>query len=142
VLQRVQGLPDFSPPSPRQAVWWLLKQKGLEPKQQEYIQELVQSNAEIKDGLKLVRDFQSLLGGRKVEKFDLWREAVRKSGLAEIQSFADGLLKDEAAVRAAMTYDWSNGTTEGHVNKLKMIKRTMYGRAGFNLLRARVLHAH
>jgi transposase len=140
-LHRVQALPDFSPPSPRQAAWWLLKQEDLEPQQKEYVQELLQMNQEINEGLGLVKDFQSLLAGRKVEEFDQWRESVQKSRLAEIRSFADGLLKDEAAVRAAMTYDWSNGQVEGQVNRLKMIKRTMFGRAGFDLLRARVLHA-
>jgi transposase len=140
-LHRVQALPDFSPPSPRQAVWWLLKQEDLEPQQKEYVQELLQMNQEIKEGLSLVKDFQSLLAGRKVEEFNQWRESVQKSGLADIRSFADGLLKDEAAVRAAMTYDWSNGQVEGQVNRLKMIKRTMFGRAGFDLLRARVLYA-
>lgn len=104
VLQQIHGLPDFSPPTPRQATWWLLKSHELEPPQQEYVAEL-----------------------------------QRLSGLKELQSFADGLMKDEAAVRAAMTYEWSNGQVEGKVNKLEMIKRTMFGRAGFGLLRARVL---
>jgi transposase len=49
-------------------------------------------------------------------------------------------MKDEAPVRAAMTYDWSNGQVEGNVNRLKMIKRMMFGRAGFAMLKARVLH--
>jgi transposase len=52
-----------------------------------------------------------------------------------------GLMKDESAVRAAMTYDWSNGQVEGNVNWLKMIKRMMFGRAGFALLRSRVLYS-
>jgi Transposase len=60
--------------------------------------------------------------------------------LKELQSFSVGLMKDEAAVRAAMTYDWSNGQVEGNVNRLKMIKRMMFGRAGFALLKVRVLH--
>jgi transposase len=70
-----------------------------------------------------------------------WRLCVEQSGLKELQSFSTGLMKDESAVRAAMTYDWSNGQVEGNVNRLKMIKRMMFGRAGFALLRSRVLHA-
>ena len=58
-----------------------------------------------------------------------------------MRSFARGLRQDEAAVRAALTLDWSNGPVEGRVNRLKSIKRSMYGRARFDLLRARVLHA-
>jgi transposase len=60
--------------------------------------------------------------------------------LKELQSFTAGLMKDEATVRAAMSYDWSSGQVEGNVNRLKMIKRMMFGRAGFALLKARVLH--
>lgn len=62
------------------------------------------------------------------------------SGLKELQSFSAGLMKDGAAVRAAMSYAWSNGQVEGKVNRLKMIKRMMFGRAGFALLKARILH--
>jgi transposase len=56
-------------------------------------------------------------------------------------SFAKGLRSDYAAVKAALSTKWSNGPTEGHINRLKMIKRQMYGRAGFSLLRARVVRA-
>jgi transposase len=72
--------------------------------------------------------------------FAQWRLSIEQSGLKELQSFSTGLMKDEAAVRAAMTYDWSNGQVEGNVNRLKMIKRMMFGRAGFAMLKARVLH--
>jgi transposase len=56
-------------------------------------------------------------------------------------NFVKVLQKDEAAVRAAMSSEWSNGQTEGQVNRLKMLKRQMYGRANFDLLRARVLNS-
>ena len=62
-------------------------------------------------------------------------------GIAELQSFASGIEKDKDAVRAGLTWSINNGMVEGHVTKLKLIKRTMYGRAGFPLLRQRVLHA-
>lgn len=67
-----------------------------------------------------------------------WVEAARRSPL---RTFAQGIHSDVAAVRAAIELPWSNGPTEGHVNRLKTIKRQMYGRAGFDLLRARMLHA-
>ncbi len=59
----------------------------------------------------------------------------------DLRRFAEGIRRDEAAVQAAVTETWSNGPVEGHVNRLKTIKRQMYGRAGFVLLRARVLKA-
>jgi len=65
-----------------------------------------------------------------------WREDARQSPLA---SFAKHLCRDEAAVRAALQYHWSNGPVEGNVHRLKLIKRSMYGRANFDLLRLRVI---
>ena len=66
-------------------------------------------------------------------------EKARQSEFGPIVRFAHGLKKDIAAVAAAADTDWSNGQTEGQINRLKTIKRQMYGRAGFALLRARVL---
>jgi len=138
--QRLEGLPDFDAPAPRQAVWWLLKPEELEPNQKEYVSELQRLSPEISSGLKLVKEFQSLLVGKQADRFDQWRLSTEQSGLKELQSFSVGLMKDEAAVRAAMIYDWSSGQVEGNVNRLKMIKRMMFGRAGFAMLKARVLH--
>jgi transposase len=58
-----------------------------------------------------------------------------------VATFAAGLVEDGDAVRAALTTPWSNAQTEGHVTKLKLLKRQMYGRANFDLLRRRVLLA-
>jgi transposase len=70
-----------------------------------------------------------------------WLGTAEASACPEMRGFARGLRQDAAAVQAAMTEPWSNGPVEGQVNRLKMIKRQMYGRAGFTLLRARVLAA-
>jgi transposase len=78
---------------------------------------------------------------RRAADFDDWRDEVARSEARELKSFCDGLMKDEGAVRAAMKSEWSNGQTEGQINRLKMIKRQMYGRAKLDLLRARFLHA-
>jgi transposase len=64
-----------------------------------------------------------------------------QSRLKEFESFARGLSKDYEAVKNALRYEWSNGQLEGQVNRLKLIKRQMYGRAKFDLLKARVLHS-
>jgi transposase len=66
---------------------------------------------------------------------------AESSACPELRRFAAGIRRDEAAVSAAVRGPWSNGPVEGHVNRLKMIKRQMYGRAGFVLLRARVVRA-
>lgn len=66
-----------------------------------------------------------------------WRNAARQSPL---HHFVKQLQRDEAAVRAALTLPWSTGAVEGHIHRLKLIKRQMYGRAKLDLLRVRVLH--
>jgi Transposase len=65
---------------------------------------------------------------------------VEASHLEAFQTFVTGVQKDKDAVLAGLTLPWSNGPLEGHVNRLKLIKRSMYGRAEFDLLKLRVLH--
>jgi transposase len=70
----------------------------------------------------------------------LWIVKAFNSGVKELKSFANGLQKDFLAVKAATVSEWSNGQTEGQVNRLKLLKRQMYGRAKLDLLKARVLN--
>ena len=78
---------------------------------------------------------------REGQRLDAWLARVAESELPELQSFAAGVEKDKDAVKAGLTWPINNGQTEGHVTKLKLIMRQMYGKAGFALLRQRVLHA-
>jgi transposase len=96
---------------------------------------------ELREGLDLAAGFAALL--RKVGTGCVadWLEAAERSECRELRLFAAGVRQDESAVTAAVAEKWSNGPVEGHVNRLKTIKRQMYGRAGFKLLRARVLRA-
>ncbi len=75
------------------------------------------------------------------EKLDGWLDGAEACGAPAMGRFAAGLRKDLNAVRAGLTETWSNGSVEGFVNKLKLVKRQGYGRAGFGLLRARMLAA-
>jgi transposase len=86
----------------------------------------------------LLDRFHRLIRQRKVDRLDSWI-ADAKGGL--MASFASGIVQDHAAVKAALTEPWSNGQTEGQNTKLKLVKRQMYGRAGLDLLRARLLAA-
>src|SRR5262249_3689644 len=95
----------------------------------------------IRQGLKLVESFREAINGRSETKLETWMDAAAKSQLSEFENFVTVLRRDEAAVRAAASSEWSNGQTEGQVNRLKMLKRQMYGRANFDLLRARILDA-
>ena len=80
-----------------------------------------------------------LLRKREPVSREPWRSKAQASDLPEVVAFARGLVRDKDAVMGALTYKESNGLTEGHVNRLKMLKRTAYGRASFELLRKRVL---
>ena len=74
-----------------------------------------------------------------VASFAVWLERAAGCGVEALQTFAAGLCQDGAAVRAALALPWSSGQAEGQINWLKMLKRQIYGRAGFDLLRRRVL---
>jgi transposase len=90
----------------------------------------------------LAMRFRGLLRGRSVEKLDVWLTDARRSGIYGMQRFARALRHDIEAVRNAVLEPWSNGQTEGQINRLKTLKRAMYGRAGVDLLRARLMPLH
>lgn len=83
--------------------------------------------------------FCHLVRERRSGEFAAWLEQVAQSDVAEFKAFARGLAQDRKAVEAGLSLVWSNGQVEGQVNRLKTLKRQMYGRASFDLLRARVL---
>ena len=89
----------------------------------------------------LVQEFVQLVRTRGGERLDCWIGQVRACPIRELRSFAAGLERDRAAVLAGLPVPDRNAQTEGFVNKLKLVKRTMYGRASFPLLRQRLLHA-
>ena len=89
----------------------------------------------------LAQDFMQMLRRRQGQRLDVWLDQVRASHIPELQRFVRSIQRDKDAVLAGLTEPWSNGVVEGNSNKLKLIKRMMFGRAGFALLRQRVLHA-
>ncbi len=87
----------------------------------------------------LARRFLTLVRERDHAALTSWGEDVEQSNVSELRGFAAGLHRDWAAVSAGLELPWSNGQTEGQVNRLKLLKRQMYGRASFALLRHRFL---
>ena len=85
--------------------------------------------------------FLRMIKERADHELELWIAQCEASGVAELANFGAGLLRELEAIRAAISLPYSNGPTEGQVNKLKMIKRTLYGRGSFEVLRRRVLLA-
>ncbi|HZU66285.1 MAG TPA: transposase [Ktedonobacteraceae bacterium] len=88
----------------------------------------------------IVTRFLTLLRTLQGDQLEAWMETAQLSNIRELQNFVGKLRKDQQAVQAGLTLSWNNGVVEGHVNRLKCLKRTMYGRAKFDLLRQRVLY--
>ena len=103
-----------------------------------YLELLDHRSPEIAKCARLAREFFRITRERDTFAWSEWRDATALSPFA---NFTKHLCRDEAAFLAALKQPWSNGPVEGHVHRLKLIKRSMYGRAKFDLLRLRVLHA-
>ena len=88
----------------------------------------------------LAERFVKMVKQKEADKLEAWLKDAVASGIRSFIGFANGIRQDFAAVRNALSLIWSNGPVEGYVNKLKYIKRMMYGRANFDLLRRRVLY--
>jgi transposase len=87
----------------------------------------------------LAMRFRGVLHSKDVKRLDEWLDDAQRSGIYAIQRFACKLRGDIHAVRNAVAEPWSNGQTEGQINRLKTLKRAMYGRASAELLRARMI---
>lgn len=135
---------DLAPPplSAHQAMFLFLRRPAdLEGDDQSTLLTLRHLHPEIEVAYQLIQQFAQMLRTRTGELLDQWMEHVRASQIRELQRFVASVERDKAAVQAGLTLPQSNGVVEGTVNKLKLIKRMGYGRAGFPLLRQRMLHA-
>jgi transposase len=131
-----------APPSARQLSFAFIRREEDRTEEQcRQVERLQAGDAVLKEGFQLASGFAALVRQTTQGTLDDWLPRAEGSACAEMRSFAASLRQDEAAVAAALTEVWSNGPVEGHVNRLKMIKRSMYGRAGLQLLRARVRQA-
>ena len=128
--------------SSRQAAFLMISspEKRTEA-QQRYVEQMCQNHEELHTAYLLSQEFVKCLKERKAQFLDDWLARATASHIAELKSFANGIRRDYAAVRAAFSLPWSNGVVEGQVNRLKLIKRQMFGRAHLDLLRVKVLHA-
>jgi transposase len=128
-------------PSARQVASLFLQHASRRTDEQaSYLQHLLQADSTIATTYALTQAFLDMVRERHGERLDSWMEAVQDQGAVELRRFAIGLRDDYAAVRAGLTLVHSNGQTEGFVNKLKLTKRSMFGRGKVDLLRQRLLH--
>jgi transposase len=120
---------------------WLLCKAPEELSEREaaYLAALTQLCPPIAQAQRLLTSFRAMLTARQEERLDPWLAQCEQSGISDLIGFAHRLRRDYSAVAAAVRYAWTQGPIEGHINRLKMLKRQMYGRASFPLLRRRVL---
>lgn len=129
------------PPSARLLSYEFLRRpENRDSEAQAHVEALLGCDG-LREALDLAGQFVDMVRKRLSQPLADWLANAEQSTCAELRSFANGIRLDETAVTAALTESWSNGPVEGHVNRLKAIKRQMFGRASFPLLRARLRHA-
>jgi transposase len=141
---RVNAARPPAPPLPSRkqlSFDWVRRRENREAEQQARLDVIRGQGVELSSSLDLADAFAALIRKQSSGTLADWLTKAEASSCPELRRFAEGIRRDEAAVHAAVTGPWSNGPVEGHVNRLKMIKRQMYGRAGFALLKARVIHS-
>ena len=139
---------DLTPPQPseqfsaRKAIWLFIReQTALTAEEREQLTHIRQVSQTAETAYGLVQDFLTMVRKREGERLESWIQAVQASQIPELQHFVTGILKDKDAVLAGLTQIYSNGPVEAQVHKLKLVKRSMFGRAKLPLLRQRLLNA-
>jgi transposase len=127
--------------SSRGASFLMIVPPSKQTRAQQHLIEQMTLNEDLCSVYLLSQEFVTMLKERQVEALDSWLKRAKDAHVTELSSFVNGIRRDYGAVRAAFSSEWSNGTTEGHVNRLKFLKRQMFGRAHLDLLRVKVLHA-
>ncbi|WP_331762117.1 transposase (plasmid) [Streptomyces sp. NBC_01527] len=128
------------PPSPRVVTGWILcRPETLTETEHLRFKAVLVHCPELDALTGHVRSFGQMLTERQGARLPQWLDAVRRDDLPSLHTLAAGLDRDRDAVIAGLTLPWSSGVVEGHVNRIKMLERQMFGRAGFALLRKRVL---
>lgn len=128
-------------PALRELSWLLVKDHSNLSKREQIVLEHLLQHPNVSQAYALIQQFGRMVRNRQVEQFQTWLDEMMHSPIPLFVNFAKALEQDHAAIEAALTHPWSNGQTEGQVNRLKFIKRQMYGRARFDLLRLRVLYS-
>ncbi|GAA3383306.1 hypothetical protein GCM10020369_08680 [Cryptosporangium minutisporangium] len=141
-LKQGRADPEKTPPSPRRLVGWLLTRPGdLPDHRKRHLDELTGACPQMTALAARIREFAAILAQRRGRDLQAWMTAVLADDLPALHRYVDGLRNDLPAVIAGLTLAHSNGPIEGANNKVKLLKRQMFGRAGFPLLRQRILLA-
>jgi transposase len=138
---RAGSVAGLSPTAKNVAALFMRHEDKLSEEQEEYLERVCEADEALADTRGLTQEFVEMVRRLEGEDLDGWLKDAEESRSTAMRSFAVGLSKDLEAVRAGLTEEWSNGCVEGFIHKLKLLKRQGYGRAGFELLRARMLAA-
>ena len=134
--------PQRPPLTPRNAAWLVLRHsENLTAADADQLNRLRTQHVALTEAITLAEEFVTLIRAGEPERLDPWLTQARDSVLPAFRNFARKLDSDYDAVRAAVTSPWSTGQVEGRINRLKMIKRQMFGRANFDLLNRRFILA-
>ncbi len=126
--------------TPRRATWLVLRPSARSTEQDRHrLAQLTQQAPDLREAVALAQDFAGLVRQRQPTQLEPWVRRAATSPLPPFRRFAKGRRADLAAVQAAVTLPWSQGPIEGHINRLKMLKRQMFGRARLDLLARRFL---
>ena len=136
-----QATPTTTQTAPRHLAWLFLRDPEHLDQQEQQTLSLIRKTPKIDVAYGLTQQFVTLLKERNAQPLETWLQDCHMSGISDFVTFAQGLQIEGSALHAAFTLAYSNGPVEGKINKLKYIKRSMYGRGGFPLLRQRVLKA-
>lgn len=137
--KRSSGKPS-RPLSSRRLAWMMVGDpEELPSDEQHALKQAMEACPDVAVIYPLVQKFSEMIRSRKDKEFEGWLQASLSCGVKGFETFAMGLRREKPAVEAALSLPYSNGQTEGQVNRLKLIKRSMYGRASFELLRRRFL---
>jgi transposase len=140
--RQAQSEQAVAPLRTRRVAWWLMRRPyTLTPGHQAVLARMEQARPAFEKLYRLSVQFTEKLRKRQVEQLQPWLEAAQASELKELKSLAEGIERNYDAVEAALRLPYSTGPVEGNINRLKLIKRSGYGRAGFDLLRLRVLES-
>lgn len=130
----------YFPLTARRATWLVLSHGGERDEDSKQLLEHLKNYCSIfTDAITLAQDFAQMLRQQESDQFDDWLKRATEGNLPAISSFAEGLINDYDAVKAGLTLKWSNGPVEGLINRLKTLKRQMYGRADLDLLSKRFI---
>src|SRR5215470_7459371 len=134
--------PLCQPLTPRRATWLVLRREAKRTEgEAQQLAQLREQQAEVTEAIDLAQEFTQLVRQRQPESLAPWLQRASTSTVEAIQRFATGLYEDYAAVKAGVTLPWSTGPVEGHIKRLKMLKRQMFGRAHLDLLGRRFVRA-